>query len=303
MILELKNITKSFLDKPVLKDISFKVESGKVMGLLGENGAGKTTVIRILTRVFTEDSGEILIDRQRWNPKDFKVGYLPERVGLYSKTDLFTQLVYISRLKGASRKNAKESADYWMSKFSLEEYKYDTLEKLSIGNRQKVLLAQAFLNSPDILILDEPFKGLDSINSEILMNLIKEYEQEDKIILISSHQMSYVDEICKNIAIIKNGRVILNENLFKYKLSLGKNKIKFKSEDYDIKGLSNRLKVEFKNIEIDEAGNYLIINLINGKKKNDFLKELMEKNISINLFSDFIPTSDEIFLKEVGEHN
>ena len=165
---------------------------------------------------------------------------------------------------------------------SLEEYKYDTLEKLSIGNRQKVLLAQAFLNSPDILILDEPFKGLDSINSEILMNLIKEYEQEDKIILISSHQMSYVDEICKNIAIIKNGRVILNENLFKYKLSLGKNKIKFKSEDYDIKGLSNRLKVEFKNIEIDEAGNYLIINLINGKKKNDFLKELMEKNISIN---------------------
>ena len=233
MRLELKNINKSFNKKQILHDVSFAIESGKAMGFLGRNGAGKTTTIRTLMNVFKPDSGEFLLDGMPFDRRKYKIGYLPEERGMYQKINIIDQLVYFGELKGLKSKDARKSALELLEKVELSEYANKNLETLSKGNQQKVQILQAIINDPDIVVFDEPFSGLDPVNSRILKDIISEFIKKDRIVIFSSHQMSYVEEFCDDVTFIKNGKVILSDNLEKIKEVKGKGKyiIQIKKEN------------------------------------------------------------------------
>ena len=213
MVLTLNNIEKAFGEKQVLKGVTFKAEGGKAFGLLGRNGAGKTTTIRILMDVFSADSGEILMDGMPIDHSNIHIGYLPEERGLYPKKKIIDQLVYFAELKGMSRKDAIKSIDYWLERLGMTEYREKRLDTLSKGNQQKIQLITALAHDPDIVILDEPFSGLDPVNAMLLKAVVKEEIAKGKIVLFSSHQMSYIEEFCDSIAIINSGRVVLTGDL------------------------------------------------------------------------------------------
>ena len=198
MRLEVRNLRKSFGETEVLHGVSFSVESGSALGLLGRNGAGKTTTIRILMDVFKADEGEVWLDGSRLNPRKAGIGYLPEERGLYPKKKVGEQIVYLAQLRGMGSKEAKESMKHWLERLGVGEYENRKLETLSKGNQQKVQLAQTLVCDPQIIILDEPFSGLDPVNSQILKDVINEEIQKGKLVIFSSHQMSYVEEFCQN---------------------------------------------------------------------------------------------------------
>lgn len=233
MLLEFKNINKSFGEKKVLKDISFAAESGKALGLLGRNGAGKTTSIRILMNVFPEDTGEILVDKMPINRKSITFGYLPEERGLYPKKKVLEQLTFFCELKGMKRAEAVESIDYWLSKLDMYEYRNKRLDTLSKGNQQKIQLITAIAHNPDVVVLDEPFSGLDPVNAKSLENVVKEIIDKGKIVIFSSHQMNYIEEFCDNIAIINDGKIVLSGNLKEIKKSYPRNRIIIRGSDID----------------------------------------------------------------------
>ena len=213
MQLEIRNIHKSFDGKEILHGISFLVESGRASGFLGRNGAGKSTTFRCLMQVFRQDEGEFLLDGSPLNLHSHRIGYLPEERGMYSKVTLKNQLMYFARLKGATRHEAEKDAAYWIHYFDLDEYADRKLETLSKGNQQKIQIAQAFLHDPDLIILDEPFSGLDPVNAQIFKDAIREMVGRGKLVIFSSHQMSYVEEICDAITIIDAGRILLSGEL------------------------------------------------------------------------------------------
>jgi ABC-2 type transport system ATP-binding protein len=213
MKLELLNIHKSFGEKQVLTGVTFTAEGGKAFGLLGRNGAGKTTSIRILMDVFPADSGEILLDGKPIDYRKVGIGYLPEERGLYPKKVILDQLVYFAELKGMTRKNAVKSVDHWLERLGMTEYRGKRLDTLSKGNQQKIQLITALAHNPDIVILDEPFSGLDPVNAMLLKDVVKEQIALGKIVLFSSHQMSYIEEFCDRIAILNHGKVALTGDL------------------------------------------------------------------------------------------
>ena len=233
MILELKNIEKSFGEKKVLTGVSFKAEGGKAFGLLGRNGAGKTTSIRILMDVFPANSGEVLIDGQPIDYNKIGIGYLPEERGLYPKKIIIDQLTYFAELKGMSRKEAVQSIDYWLGRLGMTEYRNKKLETLSKGNQQKIQLITALAHDPDIIILDEPFSGLDPVNAMLLKDVVKEQIAKGKIVLFSSHQMSYIEEFCDSIAILNNGVVALHGDLHDIKRDYPRDRLVVKTETPD----------------------------------------------------------------------
>ena len=216
MLLELKNINKSFGEKEVLRNISFSAESGKAFGLLGRNGAGKTTTIRILMNVFAADSGEILIDGKPIDHKQISIGYLPEERGLYPKKIILDQLIYFAELRGMNRREATKSVDYWLERLGMSEYRNKRLDTLSKGNQQKIQLVTALAHDPHIVILDEPFSGLDPVNAMLLKDVVKEQIAKGKIVLFSSHQMSYIEEFCDSIAIINKGEIAISGELYDF---------------------------------------------------------------------------------------
>ncbi len=226
MNLELININKSFSGKHILHDVNFSIESGRAMGFLGRNGSGKTTTIRTLMDVFKPDSGEFLLNDEKFIRKNYKIGYLPEERGLYGKVKIIDQLAYLGELKNMSSKEAKKSANYWIDYMGLSEYANKNLDTLSKGNQQKIQIIQAVIDDPEIVILDEPFSGLDPVNSQIFKDLIKELITKDKLVIFSSHQMGYVEEFCDDITFIKSGRVIETGDLNILKNKLGDNKIR-----------------------------------------------------------------------------
>ena len=196
MILELRDIHKSFGEKKVLTGVSFRAESGKAFGLLGRNGAGKTTSIRILMGVFPADSGEVLVDGKPIDHRSIGMGYLPEERGLYPKKKIIDQLIYFAELKGMRYADAVKAVDRWLERLEMTEYRDKRLDTLSKGNQQKIQLITALAHDPEVVILDEPFSGLDPVNAMLLKDVVKEEIQRGKIVLFSSHQMSYIEEFC-----------------------------------------------------------------------------------------------------------
>ena len=294
MILELKNIEKSFGEKKVLTGVSFKAEGGKAFGLLGRNGAGKTTSIRILMDVFPANSGEVLIDGQPIDYNKIGIGYLPEERGLYPKKIIIDQLTYFAELKGMSRKEAVKSVDYWLERLGMTEYRNKKLETLSKGNQQKIQLITALAHDPDIIILDEPFSGLDPVNAMLLKDVVKEQISKGKIVLFSSHQMSYIEEFCDSIAILNNGVVALHGDLHDIKRDYPRDRLVVRTETPDA------IKADFgSSCTVMENGD-LMIRLGSPSEKKTTMTRLVE-NYDIDEVKVYEPSLNDIFVEYAGD--
>ena len=295
MVLELKNINKSFGANHVLKDVSFVAESGKAFGILGRNGAGKTTAIRILMNVFGADSGTVLIDGQPIDRNKIGIGYLPEERGLYPKKVIIEQLTYFAELKGMRHKDAIVSIDKWLERLEMTEYRNKKLNTLSKGNQQKIQLITALAHDPDIVILDEPFSGLDPVNAMMLKDIVKEEIARGKIVLFSSHQMSYIEEFCDSIAIINAGRVVLSGDLYDIKRNYSRDKLVVRSTEFE------KIKAELGDICSDNGNNAeLLIQLSDPAEKKSMMAKLIEK-YDIDAIDVFEPSLNDIFVEYAGE--
>ena len=293
MILELKNIDKSFGEKEVLKGISFTAEGGKAFGLLGRNGAGKTTSIRILMNVFPANSGEVLIDGKPIDYDKIGIGYLPEERGLYPKKLIIDQLVYFAELKGMSAKDAVKAVDYWLSRLGMTEYRNKRLDTLSKGNQQKIQLITALAHDPDIVILDEPFSGLDPVNAMLLKDVVKEQISKGKIVLFSSHQMSYIEEFCDSIAIINAGKVAISGDLHEIKRTYPRDKIVVSTQT------SEKIMADLGDICTEREDGTLLIQLASPDEKQSMMKRLVE-NYDIDEVKVFEPSLNDIFVEYAG---
>lgn len=302
-VLEIKDIRKSFGEKEILHGISFSVESGVALGLLGRNGAGKTTTIRILMDVFHANSGEILLNGKKFEPSKNQIGYLPEERGLYPKRKVLEQMIFLARLRGMERAKAKTNAEKWLKRLEVFEYANRKLETLSKGNQQKVQLASTLVCDPDIVILDEPFSGLDPVNSQILKDVVNELIADGKIVIFSSHQMSYVEEFCDNIAIINQGEVVLSGRLKEIKKDYGKNRLMLSAENVEGTALAEKLAKEYGSmVTVSEIKkDFLVLELTEGVNAKDFLKALSESDIEVEKFGRFEPSLNDIFVAKVGE--
>jgi len=303
MKLEIKNIHKSFSGKKILHDVSFTVTTGKAMGFLGRNGAGKTTTIRALMDVFKADEGHFLIDGKPFDPRKYNIGYLPEERGMYAKEKILNQLVYFAELRGIKKAQAKASAEHWLKRFELDYAKNHKLETLSKGNQQKVQIAQSLIGDPDILIFDEPFSGLDPVNSQVLKDVIREKIEAGKLVIFSSHQMTYVEEFCDEITLIEQGRIILSGNLNEIKNAMGKSKIRLKSANFLNGELKEKLKGISESLDISEDKKSLIIRLPENNNLSNFLNQCLKSGIEIEMISPYQPSLTDIFIQKVGaEH-
>ena len=294
MLLELKNIDKSFGEKKVLKGVSFVAESGKAFGLLGRNGAGKTTSIRILMNVFPADAGEVLTDGKPIDYDKISLGYLPEERGLYPKKLIIDQLVYFAELKGMKRTDAVQSVDRWLKRLELYEYRNKRLDTLSKGNQQKVQLITALAHDPQIVILDEPFSGLDPVNAILLKDVVKEQIARGKIVLFSSHQMSYIEEFCDSIAILNAGKVVLHGDIREIKRNYVRDRLVVRTDNPE------QIKADFKDgCTVQEDGS-LILRLASPNDKQTAMKHLAEK-YDIDEIKVFEPSLNDIFVEYAVE--
>ena len=293
MILELKGIDKSFGEKEVLKGVSFTAEGGRAFGLLGRNGAGKTTSIRILMNVFPADSGEVLIDGVPIDYNRIGIGYLPEERGLYPKKLIIDQLVYFAELKGMSAKDAVKAVDYWLSRLGMSEYRNKRLDTLSKGNQQKIQLITALAHDPDIVILDEPFSGLDPVNAMLLKDVVKEQIAKGKIVLFSSHQMSYIEEFCDSIAIINAGKVAISGDLHEIKRTYPRDKIVVSTPKPE------RIKEALGDACTEREDGTLLIQLASPDEKQSMMKRLVE-SYDIDEVKVFEPSLNDIFVEYAG---
>lgn len=294
MKLELKNIHKNFGDKQVLKGISFAAESGKAFGLLGRNGAGKTTTIRILMDVFGANKGEVLIDGSSIDYTKIRTGYLPEERGLYPKKKIIDQLVYFAELNGMKRQKAVKSIDYWLNRLGMAEYRGKRLDTLSKGNQQKIQLVTALAHNPDIVVLDEPFSGLDPVNAMILKDVVKEEITNGKIVLFSSHQMNYIEEFCDSIAILNNGEIVLQGDIYDIKHNYVRDKLVVRSEDAD----AIRSALGSCCVKTDEKE--LLIRLSSVAEKQKMMQQLTEA-YDIDEIKVFEPSLNDIFVEYAKE--
>ena len=294
MILELRNIEKSFGEKKVLTGVSFQAEGGKAFGLLGRNGAGKTTSIRILMGVFPANGGEVLIDGAPINYKKVQIGYLPEERGLYPKKIIIDQLVYFAELKGMKRKDAVKAVDYWLKRLGMEEYRNKKLETLSKGNQQKIQLITALAHDPHIVILDEPFSGLDPVNAMLLKDVVREQIARGKVVLFSSHQMNYIEEFCDSIAILSAGKVALCGDLHEIKRNYVRDRLVVRTEYPD------QIRADFgDSCTVMENGD-LLIQLASAQEKKVTMKRLVE-SYDIDEVKVYEPSLNDIFVEYVGD--
>ncbi len=291
MELEIKNVYKSFGEKEVLKGVSLRAEGGKAFGLLGRNGAGKTTSIRILMDVFPANSGEILFDGKPIDYSKVQFGYLPEERGLYPKKKIIDQLVYFAELKGMGHGEAVKSVDYWLGRLGMSEYRNKRLDTLSKGNQQKIQLITALAHDPEIVILDEPFSGLDPVNAMLLKDVVKEQISKGKILLFSSHQMNYIEEFCDSIAILNGGKVVLSGDLHQIKRDYPRNRLVVRSQQQE------KILAAFPNAKAAEDGS-LVIKLADPGEKQAVMQRLAD--FDLDEVRVFEPSLNDIFVEYAG---
>ena len=294
MRLYTSELVKKYKARTVVDHVSIDVRQGEIVGLLGPNGAGKTTSIRILMDVFPANSGEVLIDGQPIDYNKIGIGYLPEERGLYPKKIIIDQLTYFAELKGMSRKEAVQSIDYWLGRLGMTEYRNKKLETLSKGNQQKIQLITALAHDPDIIILDEPFSGLDPVNAMLLKDVVKEQIAKGKIVLFSSHQMSYIEEFCDSIAILNNGVVALHGDLHDIKRDYPRDRLVVRTEN------SDAIKADFGSAcSITENGD-LLVQLSSADEKKAVMTRLVE-NYDVDEVRVFEPSLNDIFVEYAGD--
>ncbi len=294
MEFQIENLHKSFGSKKVLQGVDLHVASGEALGLLGRNGAGKTTIIRIILDLFNGDQGEILIDGKKVDRNKIKIGYLPEERGLYPKKKISEQLIYFGMLKGMTKKEALNSINHYLDRLDIMNYKDAKLETLSKGNQQKIQLIVALLDDPDIVILDEPFSGLDPVTAQMLKDIVVELIGRQKIVIFSSHQMNYIEEFCNNIAVLNKGRIVLDGKIDEIKRSYPRNKFKIKTVDNDLAAT----KISF---PAKVAGQNIIVELEDESQSIDLFKQLASTDIVIEGYNVIEPTLNDIFVDYTKE--
>lgn len=299
MKLEIKNLSKSFSEKEVLRDISLTAESGKALGLLGRNGAGKTTTIRIVMGVFYQNSGDILIDGKPFDRNNLRIGYLPEERGLYPKKKIGEQLIYFGMLRGLSKKQAVRNTVRWLERMGMSEYKDKKLETLSKGNQQKIQLAVTLLCDPQLVILDEPFSGLDPVNAMLLKDVIKEVIDGGAMVLFSSHQMNYIEEFCDDIAILNSGKIVLSGNITDIKRSYPRNMIEIGSlqKDKIAPFIIHNMGDISETVETDEKDPIIRVKLKRAGDKMKLMNALLDEKFDIDSFKVCEPSLNDIFVE------
>ncbi len=294
-MLQVQNLKKTFSNVVAVDGISFEVKRGQIFGLLGPNGAGKTTTIRMILDIIKPDSGTIKFDGEEINDEiKSKIGYLPEERGLYRKTRLLETILYFAELKGMDRKIATERAKFWLKKFELENRANSKIEELSKGNQQKVQIIISILHDPELIILDEPFAGLDPVNQELLKKILLDLKEQNKAIIFSTHQMDQVEKLCDEICLINKGKPVLSGSLSEVKRKFGRNTIHIEFE-----GNGEKLKNLEKVKKIDIYPNYAEITLENDVSTSEILKLIAEK-IEIKKFEIKEPSLHSIFIDVVS---
>ena len=295
MSLLLKNVSKKYGNKTVVNNISFGLEKPGVFGLLGTNGAGKTTTIRMLLGILKTNSGEITWKGKAVNRKEVNFGYLPEERGVYPKIKIVDQLVYFAELKGMSKEDALKSIDKWAKVLKIEEYLNMPAEKLSKGNQQKIQFLTAIIHDPELVVLDEPFSGLDPVNTEIIKNVIIDLVKAGKYVIMSAHQMVTIEEFCSDILILNKGKTVLQGNLQDIKDTYPANRVLVNC-NADIKDLVKKQKLTIEN----EVNNNYIIHIDKEEQADKLLTELVKNKIKIEKFEIMKPTLNDIFIEKVG---
>lgn len=295
MGLELKDVCKSFGTKEAVKHLSLTKDKPGVYGLLGTNGAGKTTTIRMILGIIKRTSGTITWNGKEVTRENVNFGYMPEERGVYPKTKIFDQLMYFARLKGMKVKEATEAIDYWLKRLDMEEYRNMLAEKLSKGNQQKIQFIIAVMNNPELIVLDEPFSGLDPVNTEMLSKVVEELVSKNKYIIMSSHQMSSIEEFCSNLTILNRGNTVLQGNLEEIKESYPSEKIEIISKD-NIEELIKNQGLEI----LENRENHYLVRIKEQTEGQNLFKKLAENNINLNKFEFKKPTLNEIFIEKVG---
>ena len=292
----LGNVSKTFVEKKAVEGISFSLNKPGAFGLLGTNGAGKTTTIRMLLGIIKKDSGEITWNGKKVDRKSVNFGYLPEERGVYPKVKIYDQLMYFAELKGMKKQEADAAIKDWAKKLKVEEYMQMPAEKLSKGNQQKIQFMTAVIHNPELVVLDEPFSGLDPVNTELLKNIIIDLVKEEKYVIMSAHQMSTIEEFCSDILILNKGKTVLQGNLREIKDQYPANRVQIETNESITENIA-KLGLEIEN----EKNNEYTIKIDNEEQAHNLLNELVKDRKTINKFEITKPTLNDIFIEKVGE--
>ena len=295
-ILSLNNVVKQYDKHTAVDRISFDVDKQKIFGLLGPNGAGKTSLIRIITTITGADSGEIYIDGEKLNSMHpHQIGYMPEERGLYKKMKVGEQLMYLAQLKGLETAEAKKKILYWLKKFEITDWWNKKIEELSKGMQQKIQFIATVVHEPKLIILDEPFSGLDPLNTNLIKTEIRKLKESGTSVIFSTHRMEQVEEICEDIVLINNGKIILEGNVLeiKHKYKENKYRIVFEGEMPDF----------YNYTIVNKDDNSVIIQLRAGEEGNDLLRYAVQSGSHIVSFNEILPSLNDIFIKQVERTN
>ena len=293
-ILILENVTKTY-DKHVAVDaVSFEMPHGCIFGMLGPNGAGKTSLIRIITTITRADTGVVYLNGEKLNSSHpSQIGYMPEERGLYKKMKVGEHLLYLARLKGLSKKEAKDAIDQWFEKFEIADWWNKKVEELSKGMQQKIQFISTVIHNPRLLILDEPFSGLDPINTNLIKDEIHELNRQGTSIIFSTHRMEQVEEICEFIVLINKGKNVLEGKVKDIKSHFKDNLFRIEYEGMLPVGFETKATV------ITQTNNAVTFQLEQDTNSNHFLEYLLQNKVLIHSFNEILPTLNEIFIKQV----
>jgi len=294
-LLELKNLKKYFATQKAVDDISLKVEQGQIFGLLGPNGAGKTTLIRMITGIFYPDEGEIIFDGKKFDPiKDVEyIGYMPEERGLYKKMKIGEQTMYLAQLKGLKKADALAKIKQWFIKFEMEGWWNKKVEDLSKGMSQKLQFVTTVLHNPKLIILDEPFSGLDPVNSNLIKDEIYNLAKNGATIIFSTHRMEQVEEICDHIALVNKGTIILDGTVAKVKQDFKENLFSIGADQ--MPAVNGETPFDIVGTKAEKS----VVRIKEGKSSNDVLQYLLQNGAQINSFNEILPSLNDIFIKLV----
>ena len=300
-IIECKNVSKAFGEKVALDNVSVEIPKGKIFGLLGPNGAGKTTLIRIINRITIPNSGTVLFDGRPITQDDVeKIGYLPEERGLYRKMKVGEQAMYFAQLKGMSYREAQEELKKWFVRFGIESWWNKKVEELSKGMAQKVQFITTVVHKPSLLILDEPFSGFDPVNAQVIREEILRLKAEGATIILSTHNMESVEELCDNIALFNKSHVVITGGVDEIRRKYGNNNVELiytaEKELRPILGVFSVLSDQ------DDMGRHTaVLSLEKAATTNDVLKAIIEQGVTVNSFKELVPRMNDIFIKLVTE--
>ena len=294
-ILELKNLKKYYATQKAVDDISFSIEKGSIFGLLGPNGAGKTTLLRMITGIFYPDQGEIVLDGKTFDPLNdiIKIGYMPEERGLYKKMKIGDQALYLAQLKGMSKAEAMQKIKFWFKRMEMESWWNKKVEDLSKGMSQKLQFVITVLHEPKLIILDEPFSGLDPVNANLIKDEIYGLAQRGCTVIFSTHRMEQVEEICDHIVLVNLGKKILDGTVAGIKQDFKENIFSIKVHEMPSVISNDAFHV------VDQTANLLTVKINEGMNSNDVLKYFIQQNITIESFNEVLPSLNDIFINLV----